>query len=176
MELQFQETVLDEKVKQQIWEILCECDDDFVPRLSARESSAQKDLTGAGGDGKPYTYFNEMIKQCFVLAFEDDGMAGFMTFKRPYICDALEEFGESAYITTICVKHEMRNKGILKKMYAYLEDTVAVENGIHRLSTRTWSQNHAHIHVLEKLGFRTITVLPDDRGPGIDTVYFGKEL
>jgi len=43
------------------------------------------------------------------------------------------------------------------------------------IATRTWSLNSAHIHILEKLGFALVKRLVDHRGPGIDTVYYGKE-
>ena len=63
--------ITDEKEKQQIWELLCECDQEFWPPLSARNSSVQKDLRSGApaeeqvGDTaqKPTVYFDEMIGQ-----------------------------------------------------------------------------------------------------------------
>ena len=44
------------------------------------------------------------------------------------------------------------------------------------VSTRTWSLNHAQLHELAKRGYRQLALLKDDRGPGVDTVYFGIEV
>lgn len=43
------------------------------------------------------------------------------------------------------------------------------------LYTRTWHTNYAHLKVLDKLGFSEIARLPNHRGPGMDTVYFGRK-
>ena len=40
--------------------------------------------------------------------------------------------------------------------------------------TRTWSTNEAHIKILMKFDFEIMSVLKNDRGEGIDTVYFKK--
>ena len=41
--------------------------------------------------------------------------------------------------------------------------------------TRTWSQNTAHISLLEKEGFKLVLSIKDDREKGVDTVYYLKE-
>ena len=176
--------VTDEKEKQQIWELLCECDQEFWPPLSARNSSVQKDLRGGapaeeqtgGTVQKPTVYFDEMIGQEFILAFDEDGnVAGFMTFKKDYTCDALRDFGTSLYITTICVKKELRRQHIMSGLYDCMETTAAKACSCPRISTRTWSENEAHMKGLQHRGYRLLAVLKDDRGPGIDTVYYGME-
>lgn len=176
--------VTDEKEKQQIWELLCECDQEFWPPLSARNSSVQKDLRGGapaeeqtgGTVQKPTVYFDEMIGQEFILAFDEDGnVAGFMTFKKDYTCDALRDFGTSLYITTICVKKELRRQHIMSGLYDCMETTAAKACGCPRISTRTWSENEAHMKGLQHRGYRLLAVLKDDRGPRIDTVYYGME-
>jgi RimJ/RimL family protein N-acetyltransferase len=45
----------------------------------------------------------------------------------------------------------------------------------HHLFTRTWSTNAAHIAILGKFGFSQIARIENDRGEGIDTVYFAKK-
>lgn len=174
---------LTEREKESIWEILCECDGEFFPPLSARESSSQKNLlvNGQGKTGaKPETYYREMIQQNFILAYEtSDGeteVVGFMTFKKQYICEALAKFGESLYITTVCVRKEYRNRGVMKALYRHMETEIPKICKSSGISTRTWSLNKAQLHELEKRGYERIAVLKDDRGPGVDTVYFGKKL
>ena len=178
MAIIYKGTQLTEEDKAQIWEILCQCDDEFYPRLSLRESSSQKDLSGSGtGTAKPVTYFEEMIRQDFILAYADTGeVAGFMTFKRNYTCEALEGFGESLYITTVCVRKELRGQGIMTALYSCMEHEVPGILGCRKLSTRTWSLNQAQLHALDKRGYRKLAALKDHRGPGVDTVYFGLEV
>ena len=79
MKIEYKGKVTEEREKQQIWEILCECDQEFYPPLSARNSSAQKNLKNdtAGEEdnvnGQPPTvYYDEMIRQEFILAYADD--------------------------------------------------------------------------------------------------------
>ena len=166
------------KEREAIWNILCQCDDEFYPRLSLRESSSQKDLNGGGtGTALPVTYFSEMIEQDFILAYGEAGeVTGFMTFKRDYICEALEDFGVSLYITTVCVRRELRGRGIMKALYRCMETEVPAACGCRRLSTRTWSLNEAQLHELVQRGYRQLALLKDHRGPGVDTVYFGMEV
>ena len=40
------------------------------------------------------------------------------------------------------------------------------------IALRTWSTNAAQLRLMEKLGFTCVLRLPDDRGPGVDTVYY----
>lgn len=44
-----------------------------------------------------------------------------------------------------------------------------------RITLRTWSTNGAQEHILDKLGYSLVRRLKDDRGEGIDTVYFVKK-
>jgi len=162
--------------KEMVWDILCQCDGEFYPRLSARNSSSQKNLKDTGtvqGEEKPTVYYEEMIKQDFVLAYEEEQVVGFMTFKQNYECEALSGFGTSLYITTVCVRKELRGRGIMKALYRTMEEEVTKACGCNRISTRTWSLNEAQIHELSKRGYEKLCVLKDDRGPGVDTVYFG---
>lgn len=173
-----------------IWEILCQCDHEFVPSLSSRNSTSQTDLSGladraedpntgtgaAGADAKPYVYFNELRRQHFILAEMEGRVIGFMSFKRDYICDVLRSFGVSNYITTVCVKPEYRGRGILKQLYDYMEKALPQQVRCNRITTRTWSGNNAQIHALEKRGYRLLKILANDRGAGIDTHYFGKVM
>lgn len=176
MELEYVGNSLADTIKQEIWEILCECDGEFFPPLSSRNSTSQNRLSdNAGRENEPRSYFDEMIRQNFILSVIDGRVAGFMSFIKAYSCPALESFGESLYITTVCVKHDRRGKGLLSAMYEEMENSVAEKLGCPRISTRTWSQNLRQIHVLNKLGYRAVATIKNDRGEGIDTIYFGKD-
>lgn len=179
MRIEYKGTELNEVEKSQIWEILCQCDEDFYPPLSARNSSSQKQLKEEDGssmekNGEPTVYFEEMIRQDFILAYADNGkVVGFMTFKKDYICEALEPFGASLYITTICVRNECRGQHTMDALYDHMENEVTSECGCEKVSTRTWSLNTAHLHELRRRGYSEIAVLKDDRGEGVGTIYFG---
>lgn len=167
-----------DKVKKALWELLCECDKEFYPPLSQRKSSSQKELStklDTNPEG-PVAYFNEMIKQEFILSITDDKLSGFMTFKKDYICDALNGFGKSLYITTVCVDKNYRHQGILSLLYDCMETEVAPMLGYAQISTRTWSLNYTQIHSLEKRGYSMISILKDDRGLGVDTLYYGIKI
>ncbi len=169
-------------IREQIWNILCQCDDEFYPPLSARVSSSQKVLKTADGEtprkrgGLPTEYFDEMIRQYFIIASENGSVAGFMTFRKDYCCEALERFGESLYITTVCVARNRRRQGVLALLYGFMERRVTQICSCNKISTRTWSRNDAQLHTLEKRGYRVLSILPNDRGKGIDTVYYGIEI
>lgn len=53
---------------------------------------------------------------------------------------------------------------------------IAKTLSVDKLTTRTWSLNAAQLHTLPLMGYKTITVIKDDRGRGIDSIYYGKTL
>ena len=113
--------------REDIWEILKLCDAEFYPPLSERNSSCQKDFAAgaenaaasgaeSAGDG-PRAYFEEMIRQEFLLAYDGDEMAGFMTFKKEYRYEKLgEEWNPSLYMTTACVRPVYRDHGSMNAL------------------------------------------------------------
>jgi len=173
-----EKSIQTDEIKEQIWQILCECDKEFIPALSARESSTQGNLNNNTSlDVKPQSYFENMITQNFILAIDEEtgSLVGFMTFRSNYHCEELKDYAPSNYITTICVKKDYRNHGITKGFYeVILENVEDAELASNFVTTRTWSTNDAHIHLLNKLGFINCTTLKNHRGEGIDTVYFAK--
>ena len=60
-------------------------------------------------------------------------------------------------------------------MYAEAEKDIAAKFPGSRITLRTWSTNGAQEHILDKLGYSLVRRLKDDRGEGIDTVYFVKK-
>lgn len=98
-----------------IWEMLCLCDREFVPSLSSRNSTAQTNLLDASDT-------------------------------------------------------------ILKHLYDYMEYELPYPVRCKRITTRTWSGNDAQIHTLKKRGYVLFKSLANDRGAGIDTLYFVKKL
>ena len=146
---------------------------DFVPPLSARSSTTQADLSAAisGKDGV-LLYFNEMKKQRILVATEYDKLLGFVSYKENYTNTHIaEDFRPNIYISTLIVKPDARGRHLTQGMYESLFEAYASSY----VFTRTWSTNAAHIRILSKFDFKTFYTLKNDRGPGIDTVYFIKE-
>ena len=87
----------------------------------------------------------------------------------------------SRHIPAICVGFcrgggaDYRGQGISEVMYAEAEKDIAAKFPGSRITLRTWSTNGAQEHILDKLGYSLVRRLKDDRGEGIDTVYFVKK-
>lgn len=175
--------ILSEKQKKEIWQILVDADKEFIPPLSSRNDTTQKKLIPQENSSTvPESYFHEMLNQSFILCIEEGEeniadeasetgrVTGFLSYRRDHklVIDGKEYISD--YVSTIIVAPEVRNMGYTQKMYEALFEAEPGKS----YSTRTWSTNHAHIHILEKLGFELKLSIKDDRGEGIDTVYYVK--
>lgn len=169
-----------DNIYSQIKELLFACDKEFVPYLSARNSSTQDNLKQKKEgylNEAPITYFKQMIQQDFIIAVEDAALLGFLTFIPNYENDIFNNYvteDNNMYVTTICVDTKYRGRGIATKLYEELEEKMLKEKRT-CISTRTWSTNISHIKILERKGFENICTLKDHRGKGIDTKYYLKK-
>lgn len=146
--------------------------DDFVPPLYHRSGTTVSVLdANTARDEK--AYFRELLDQDNMLAEVDGTLAAFLSFRNHFTVPALPEVGESMYVSTIAVRPTMRHRGLAEAMYAAL---FALDGDFpDQVTLRTWSTNTGHIRLItQKLGFTELLRLPDHRGPGIDTVYFGR--
>ncbi len=106
------------------------------------------------------------------MAIEDGKVVGFMSFKKNYVCENISsDYAPNLYVTTLVVHPDYRHQGIAGKFYHKLMDTFKK----HYIFTRTWSTNTGHIRILTMLGFHGHSHISDDRGEGIDTVYYRYE-
>ena len=162
---------------QQSWEILVEADTSFIPPLSARTSGTQTDFApaSAGTALGPQQYFESLQDQHIIVArakTSDMALAGFMSFRRSYSLPYDHSTTVYHYVTTVIVRPAFRGHRITQRMYRTLQKAAAqLGEGV---ATRTWSTNSAHIGLLSALGFTEAHRIPDDRGQGVDTVYFVK--
>lgn len=158
----------------QILDILRTCDKDFVPPLSVRFSTADTNFSAPTGvENGVNAYFEDMVRQNVLAAFEDGVLLGFATYKEDYTCPQItSDTFPNLYICTLLLSPAARGKGVTQQMYAHLFDVLCPTRN---LFTRTWSTNHAHIKILTRFGFHLIARLENDRGEGIDTVFYGKE-
>ena len=160
--------------KTDIIEMLEKADNDFVPPLSKRGSTVDNDLSGKTScKNGILDYYNEMNKQPILASFEKNELLGFVSFRQNYKSDIItEQSFPNIYISTVLLKPEARGKRLTSRMYEHLFCNLYPECDIF---TRTWSTNYAHIKILEKFNFILISRIENDRGDGIDTVYFKKD-
>lgn len=170
MEMRYFETVAQCPYGQEIKSFLAMADQEFIPPLSSRGSSTQADLSGGShGDGIA-DYFLSMASQPVIAAVEDGRCMGFMAFKLDHTCEQLgPDTFPNLYASTCVVHPDTRGRGLMRGFYETMMDLFPDRS----IYTRTWHTNLAHLRVLGKLGFCEIARLPDHRGPGIDTVYYG---
>ena len=162
---------LSERQKKYIWNLVKEADNEFVPPLSARGGTTQKNLSGERSEGVPQEYFDVLTTQSFILCIKEFRVVGFMSYIPDYKLEASDTVNMTCdYISTIIVDPKFRNRGFTTGMYHKLFATRPGK----LYATRTWSLNHTHISLLDKLGFTLILRLKDDRGEGVDTVYYSK--
>lgn len=169
-------------LKNQVKSILYSCDKEFLPALSLRENSTQTKLKYPSkyvSSHKPISYYKTMIKQSFILAMDGRSVVGFMSFIYDYKNDVYDKAIDTdinLYITTLCVKKIYRGNRISYKLYEKIESLKVQDKRIGYISTRTWSENHTHLKTLYNLGYHLIKTISNDRGEGIDTVYFLKDI
>ncbi|SFB09138.1 MULTISPECIES: GNAT family N-acetyltransferase [unclassified Bacillus (in: firmicutes)] len=178
-QFQFYEGLKDPSLKEEVWEILCECDKEFIPHLSSRESSVQSMLTvNKTTEQKPKLYFNEMLQQHFILCQDEESgrVVAFLSYRNQYDADELKDHNPSNYITTICTTKSYRNKGITRTFYEIIfSDQLPEQLRMPYVTTRTWSTNDSHIHILNSLDFDKVRILKNHRGENVDTIYFSKK-
>ncbi|MBR5460171.1 MAG: GNAT family N-acetyltransferase [Clostridia bacterium] len=154
----------------EILEMLKRADGEFVPPLSSRSSTTQSSLVGNASTPEGILlYFEEMKKQRLAVALENGELVAFMSYRENYLTDTVTEV-PNVYLSTLIVKPEGRGKGLTQIMYGELFKAYPDRC----VYTRTWSTNVAHTKILSRLGFDILKVIENDRGEGIDTVYFVK--
>ncbi|QSG02937.1 GNAT family N-acetyltransferase [Natranaeroarchaeum sulfidigenes] len=171
-----------ERFSDGIRELLVAADDEFVPRLSAREGTTQReglaDASSADtedvGDAIE-SYHSQCLDQHLIACHDRGDIRGFMSFREGYRTSELEGYQPSNYISTVIVSPDYRRRGFARKMYKRILSDLPPGIECPYVTTRTWSTNHSHLSLLEELGFENVTNLPDDRGDGIDTVYYAIE-
>ena len=149
----------------QIHRLLWACDRDFYPPLSTRGSTTEQNLkNGEESLSGPQLYLNSLRTQSWLLAVSGERLLGFMSYIPEKVVDDIP----CVYFSTLIVDPEARHQGIARLIYRTLIDDHAGKV----IVLRTWSTNHGHLILLEELGFKPYKVLKDDRGEGVDTIYF----
>lgn len=156
---------LDERQKEQVLKILENCSSEFIPPLEYRRSPIQEDFTIEDATG---SYFEEIMKHQFILALDQERVAGLLAFLHnpPLLSQP------AIYISVICVHKTYRGQGIARDLYSTLLFTLPKYSHKDTFFVRTWSTNTIHQKLLSHLGFAIEKVIPNHRGNGIDTIYY----
>lgn len=163
-----------------VFALLSACDSEFVPPLSHRMSTSQRNLTPNSesiGENDVSEYFEQMRYQRLIVALgrdaeRDRGLLAFLSYIPSYNLPVDAHDEETSYITTVCTDPRHRCKGIARQLYLQAEATARTTE----MSIRTWSTNASQMHLLAKLGYEEVARIPDDRGEGVDTVYLVKGI
>ncbi len=146
---------------------------EFVPPLSGREGTTQESGLDETQNNALDEYYDQCINQTFILTRTGNEVHGFLSFRQGYRTDAIGTYEPSNYASTLIVDPDHRRQGYARKMYQTLLGDLPSDLYEPYVTTRTWSTNDSHITLLDELGFELITRIEDDRGAGIDTVYYG---
>ena len=156
-----------------IIEMLIESDKDFVPPISARSSTLDKNFSEASTENGILSYYSGMKGQQILGAFDEGKLVGFVSYRENFVSDEISSSElPNIYVSTLVLSKGARGKGVTKKMYTYLFCELYADRNVF---TRTWSTNCAHTKILLDFGFFEIIRKENDRGVGIDTVYYKKK-
>ncbi|ADI74349.1 GCN5-related N-acetyltransferase [Methanohalobium evestigatum Z-7303] len=138
--------------------------DEFFPPLDKREKSIDKRIQQTILNTNSAYLIAESETEnnfCFI--------AGLIGFEKYWKSE------DDAYINFLAVHPEYRGMGLSSKLEKQLELKLK-QDGILYINVCTWSTNKPVLNFYEKMNYRINSVLKNDRGNGIDTIYYYKCL
>lgn len=170
-------SVLEEScLKVGVIDLVKRCNYEFIPPLSCRRGIQEKNLSQETSffEDNIESYLNSLFEQSFIVALENEKVVGFMSFRENYIPAEIKVenmlWYNFCYVSTIIVDREYRKHGLATQFYHELFKLFDL------ITTRTWSINYGHLNILQKLDFKLVKRISNDRGENIDTVYFLKNV
>lgn len=164
--IKFNVKVLNDRTKKQYMNdislLLQKCDKEFIPPLSSRKGSLDTKLIDCTNNDIS-GYRDSLLSQDFIIALdENDKVTGFLSYVSMSIFDI-----KCNYVSTIITDKDYRKQGVARALYKVMEEVSSLP-----IMVRTWSTNYKHMGLLNSLGFGCIKTIKNDRGTGIDTVYY----
>ena len=164
----------DLNLQQQLKNMLIKYDDSFIPPLSSRDSTIQKfgeEVENPSIDA----YLQQLLRQEFIVVLNlNYELAGFMSFIPGHRCKEIQN-APLLYVTTIIVDEDYRGQKATSKLYEKLSQ-IAKSKGLDSIGVRTWNSNSVHLKILGRTGFELASTVENDRGEGVNTVYYKKPL
>lgn len=164
-----------EKYRDQIVSMLNCYSDEFVPPLTKRDSTVQKDFNGPDEGETVERYAESLLSHEVLVAtikgFQEEIVVGLASFIRNFEVVPPRRLG-GLYVTTILMDKAYRGLGVARRFYDRIFKE-ADNTGSFTL-VRTWTGNEIHISLLEKIGFREVQRFKNDRGKGVDTIIFSR--
>ena len=158
---------LPEPLARQLLALTRRCDGDFVPPLSWRHRLGQelRDL-GPQAGANVEKYVNSLLELAhLVVLVQDERLVGYCAYYWPWMWRGTEH----VYVSTAVVAPSHRGRGLSTRMGRRV-----VAHALRRrvpLLAKTWSTNQASMGTLARWG-RVDKIVRDERGAGIDTVYW----
>jgi len=143
--------------RQKIMDFIKLVDRDFYPPISKRKKIDD------------YVEDNLAEPHYLLLAYDKEQIVG-------SVCVGLDKpkRGEG-YIDWVAIIPQYRKQGLATRLIDSVE-VYLTKNNFDKVKVRTWSTNIASVALYNKLGFRVDYLVKDDRGEGIDSIYFAKDL
>lgn len=164
-----------QKYRNQIVSMLNCYSDEFVPPLTKRGSTTQKDFSGSDEGETVERYAESLLSHEVMVAtikgYREEIVVGLAGFIRNCEVVPPRRLG-GLYVTTILMDKAYRGLGVAKRFY----DRIFKEADKTASLTlvRTWTGNDIHMALLEKIGFKEVRRLKDDRGDGVDSIIFSR--
>lgn len=159
-------------IKNKLKDLLNVVNNEFLPSLSSRDGTTQTALSSSEKTLELDSYFQGMMEQINIVMLSNDNLLGFVSFRHNHMVDSLEGYSPCTYLSTIAVNPRFRGGKVATKLYSFMMNEVAVKYPSNYLLTRTWSTNEIHIKLLKNLDFQLVKTVENQRGGGIDTVYY----
>lgn len=156
--------------------LLAAANDSFVPPLTAPERAGMSRASGQPGPTDIEDYVDACVERPMIGALDDGRLVGFASFEPMVDSEPLADYTPTNHLTVLVVDEAFRNQGIATEFYRYLFESLPAEHHQSAVSTKTWSTNKAHLAVLDALDFECVHRVSDDRGPGVDTVYYARRV
>ena len=159
-------TILTDKTKKQFMRdislLVQKYNNEFIPPLSKRGSVSCTSLRDCNNDNIS-EYIESMKSQDFIVVLDKTNkVVGFLSYEHREVCDI-----DCNYVSIIITDKNYREQGVARELYSVLEKLSKLP-----IIVRTWSTNYKNRSILSNLGYDCIKTIKDDRGVGIDTLYF----
>ena len=149
---------LPEPLARQLLALTRRCDGDFVPLCPGATGSVRSSATSALRPGRTSrSYVDSLLELAHLIVLvQDERLVGYCAYYWPWMWRGTEH----VYVSTAVVAPSHRGRGLSTRTGRRVP-----------LLAKTWSTNQASMGALARWG-RVDKIVRDERGAGIDTVYW----